>query len=174
MRSMHLPITMVTVRIRARMKRVRSMHQARVGKSFVQLAILFLGALLLAGSAKAEPPIATPTQTPPGDRAASSPGQNIPTQLSKQEEECTVKGGAWRRTYPCSPFRPCSNDFSCELPNPKAGTPCSSSSECGAYLCVPQSANAGARVEGRCDRFGSSYGCRTSVENGVVRQICTD
>lgn len=174
MLSMPLPITMVAVSVRAGLKRIRSMHQAHIGKKCIELAVLLVGALLLAGGAGAEPPMATPAQATAGDRAASSPDQKMHTQPTKLEEECAAKGGAWRRTYPCSPFRPCSNEHSCELPNPKAGTACSSSSECGAYSCVPQSTNVGARVQGQCDRFYSGYGCRTTVEKGELVSICTD
>ena len=150
------------------------MHQAHTGKKSIELVVLFLGMLLLGCGVRAEPPTATPTQTTAGDRAASSPRQKTPKLPSKPEEECAAKGGWWKSTYPYSPMRPVSNEYSCELPNPKAGAPCKSSSECGGYSCVPRSGNAGARVDGQCDRFSSGYGCRTTVEKGELVSICTD
>lgn len=174
-RSFDGATTMMAASVKASMRRVRTMHEIRLGKIFIQLAVLLMGTLLLWGGVRAGPPIAKPAQATTGDRAASSTGQQISTQRTKLEEECVAKDGAWRSNYPCTPFGPCPSYHYCELPNPKAGTLCSSSSECGTYLCVPQSANARVRVEGRCDRFSpSNYGCRTTVEEGELEIACTD
>lgn len=148
---------------------VESMHYSHPGRKFFRFGFVLAGALAVAISVQAESP------TPSSDRAVSSPVPKLQAQSIQSEEECTVKNGLWKRTYPYSPMRPNTpNDFSCELPNPKAGMLCNSSSECGGTSCIPQSDKAGTVVEGRCSSFSSGYGCQVSLENGVVKSICSD
>lgn len=150
-------------------KLVESMHYSHLGKKFFRFGFVLAGALAFAIGAQAE----SPTQS--SDRAASSQVQKLPVHPKQSEEECSANNGVWKRTYPYSPMRPNTpNDFSCELPNPKAGMLCTSSSECGRTSCIPQSDKAGTVVEGRCSSFSSGYGCQVTLENGVVKSICSD
>jgi hypothetical protein len=51
---------------------------------------------------------------------------------------------------------------------------CTSSSECGRTSCIPQSDQASTVVKGRCSSFSSGYGCQVTLENGVIKSICSD
>lgn len=159
----------------------QAMHQpSSLRKRLSRWAILHAVGIVLMGAVRAEPPSQS------SDVAASSPRQDTPAQPIKSEEACKAKDGRWRRTTPYSPMRPDPpNAYVCELPNPRSGLACRSSSECGSALCVPKAGDpkagaskagkGGTRVEGECSKYSSfGYGCQVSVEQGAVRQICSD
>ncbi len=136
---------------------------------------VLVGGLALASGLRAEP------RSPRSDLAASSPRKDVPVQAIPSEEACKAKDGRWRRTTPYSPMRPDPpNEYLCELPNPRSGMSCRSSSECGSALCVPKAGDSkagkgGTRVEGECSKYSSfGYGCQVSVEQSAVRQTCSD